>query len=92
MMFRGGFFKAISYAAAFAGVLLRFDRVSCCVAAEKASIYTYPGAVLPVLNPLMRVLAYYFPDDGIKRVIFVLFLLSPLQRCFLYKELWGKHG
>jgi hypothetical protein len=39
-----------------------------CVAAEKASIYTYPGAVLPILNPLMRLLAYYFPDDGIKRV------------------------
>jgi hypothetical protein len=37
-------------------------------AAEKASIYTYPGAVLPVLNPLMRVLAYYFPDKGIKAV------------------------
>ncbi|KAK9909316.1 hypothetical protein WJX75_000424 [Coccomyxa subellipsoidea] len=36
---------------------------------EKASIYTYPGAVLPILNPLMRLLAYYFPDDGIKRAI-----------------------
>ena len=93
MMFRGGCFEAISYAAAIAGELkLKSDRVSCCVAAEKASIYTYPGAVLPVLNPLMRVLAYYFPDDGIKRVSFVLSLLSPLQRCFLYKEFWGKLG
>lgn len=34
---------------------------------EKASIYTYPGAVLPILNPLMKVLAHFFPDDGIKK-------------------------
>lgn len=38
------------------------------IAAEKASIYTYPGAVLPILNPLMKVLAYLFPDEGIKKV------------------------
>lgn len=37
-------------------------------AAEKASIYTYPGAVLPILNPLMKVLAHFFPDDGIIKV------------------------
>ena len=37
-------------------------------AAEKASIYTWPGAILPVLTPLMRVLAYLFPDKGITNV------------------------
>ena len=37
----------------------------CASAAEKASIYTYPAAILPVLNPLMKALAYMFPDKGI---------------------------
>ena len=37
-------------------------------AAEKASIYSYPSAILPVLTPLMKVLAHYFPDKGITTV------------------------
>ena len=40
----------------------------CACAAEKASIYTYPAAILPVLNPLMKALAYMFPDKGIRTV------------------------
>lgn len=38
------------------------------IAAEKASIYTYPASVLPILNPLMKALAYMFPDKGIRQV------------------------
>ena len=40
----------------------------CAHAAEKSSIYTYPAAVLPILNPLMKALAYLFPDKGIRQV------------------------
>ena len=40
----------------------------CARAAEKSSIYTYPAAVLPILNPLMKALAYLFPDKGIRSV------------------------
>ncbi|CAL5219444.1 g1276 [Coccomyxa viridis] len=36
---------------------------------EKSSIYTYPAAVLPILNPLMKALAYLFPDKGIRSAI-----------------------
>ncbi|KAK9909472.1 hypothetical protein WJX75_002811 [Coccomyxa subellipsoidea] len=32
----------------------------------KASIYTQPGALMPFLDPLMRVLARYFPDAGLR--------------------------
>ena len=39
-----------------------------CRAAEKSSIYTYPGAILPILNPLMKALAHFFPDKGITQV------------------------
>jgi hypothetical protein len=40
----------------------------CAHAAEKSSIYTYPAAVLPILNPLMKALAYLFPDKGVRQV------------------------
>jgi hypothetical protein len=40
----------------------------CTHAAEKSSIYTYPAAVLPILNPLMKALAYLLPDKGIRQV------------------------
>jgi len=40
----------------------------CVPVAEKASVYTYPAALLPILNPLMKVLAYLFPDEGIRSV------------------------
>ena len=40
----------------------------CAHAAEKSSIYTYPAALLPILNPLMKALAYLFPDKGIRQV------------------------
>ena len=39
-----------------------------CAAAVKASIYTQPGAIMPFLDPLMRVLARHFPDAGLKTV------------------------
>ncbi|CAL8467564.1 g7102 [Coccomyxa elongata] len=35
----------------------------------RASIYTAPGALLPFLDPLMRLLAHYFPDAGLTRAI-----------------------
>ncbi|EIE24557.1 cytochrome P450 [Coccomyxa subellipsoidea C-169] len=35
----------------------------------KASIYTQPGAIMPFLDPLMRVLARHFPDAGLKTAI-----------------------
>ena len=47
---------------------LHADPIPLCCAAEKSSIYTYPGAILPVLNPLMKALAHLFPDKGITQV------------------------
>ncbi|BDA42788.1 Cytochrome P450 3A24 [Coccomyxa sp. Obi] len=35
----------------------------------RASIYTAPGAVLPVLDPLLKLLARYFPDTGMTTAI-----------------------
>ena len=47
---------------------LHAETLGLCCAAEKSSIYSYPGAILPVLTPLMKALAHLFPDKGITQV------------------------
>ena len=70
-------------------------------AAVKASIYTQPGAIMPFLDPLMRVLARHFPDAGLKTVSFPaksgrnmfsrkLLKFRPLSMAFL-ERLLGMH-
>lgn len=37
-------------------------------AAQRATIYTIPGAFMPFIEPLMRFFARRFPDEGLKTV------------------------
>ncbi len=71
---------------------LHADAVALCCAAEKSSIYTYPGAILPVLNPLMKALAHLFPDKGITQV--TARLLHQAAPCHLgvYSSAWHLLG